>query len=169
MVLEVDHTMDARRGKLKLYEAWGFPEVWIQVPDRPSPSRPRSRIRGADDSRLGGRRVPGVAREPGISGVGHRRRYKRRWDEITPSVATAKVLERVGLALGAGEGTGPDDDPMLRSQRQRALRQGIERGLAEQRALLRRQLERKFGEAIAEALASRLADIDDSAPSRRGG
>ena len=41
VVLEVDHTTDARRGKLSLYESWGFPEVWVDVPDAPSPNRPR--------------------------------------------------------------------------------------------------------------------------------
>ena len=46
VVLEVDHTTDARRGKLPLYESWGFPEVWVDVPDAPSPSRPRARRPG---------------------------------------------------------------------------------------------------------------------------
>ena len=41
VVLEVDHTTDARRGKLSLYESWGFPEVWVDVPDASSPKRPR--------------------------------------------------------------------------------------------------------------------------------
>ena len=30
MVLEVDHTTDARCRKLRQYQAWGFPEVWIR-------------------------------------------------------------------------------------------------------------------------------------------
>ena len=34
MVLEVDHTTDARRGKLPLYESWGFPEMWVDVVQR---------------------------------------------------------------------------------------------------------------------------------------
>ncbi len=46
VVLEVDHTTDARRRKLPQYEAWGFPEVWIEVPDARAPSRPRSRRSG---------------------------------------------------------------------------------------------------------------------------
>jgi len=33
VVLEVDHATDARRGKLPLYESWGFPEVWVDVPE----------------------------------------------------------------------------------------------------------------------------------------
>ena len=36
VVLEVDHTTDVHRGKLALYEAWGFPEVWAEVPDEPA-------------------------------------------------------------------------------------------------------------------------------------
>ena len=46
MVLEVDYTTDVRRGKLGLYEAWSFPEVWVEVPDVPSPTRPRGRRPG---------------------------------------------------------------------------------------------------------------------------
>ena len=30
-MVEVDHTTDVRRGKLGLYEAWGFPEVLERV------------------------------------------------------------------------------------------------------------------------------------------
>ena len=40
VVLEVDNTTDVRRGKLGLYESWGFPEVWVVVPDEPEPNRP---------------------------------------------------------------------------------------------------------------------------------
>ena len=42
VVLEVDNTTDVRRGKLRLYESWGFPEVWVEVPDEPEPNRPAS-------------------------------------------------------------------------------------------------------------------------------
>ena len=35
VVLEVDHTADIRRGKLRQYEAWRFPEVWVEALDRP--------------------------------------------------------------------------------------------------------------------------------------
>ena len=46
VVLEVDYSTDVRRGKLGLYESWGFPEIWVEVPDRRAPSRPRSRLVG---------------------------------------------------------------------------------------------------------------------------
>ena len=41
VILEVDHTTDVRRNKLGLYESWGFPEVWVETPDIPSPNRPQ--------------------------------------------------------------------------------------------------------------------------------
>ena len=40
MGMVVDNTTDVRRGKLALYESWGFPEVWVEVPEQSSPSRP---------------------------------------------------------------------------------------------------------------------------------
>ena len=46
VVLEVDHTTDVRRGKLKLYESWGFPELWVEVPEHRVASRPRGLVPG---------------------------------------------------------------------------------------------------------------------------
>ena len=54
VVLEVDHTTDGRRGKLGLYEAWGFPEVWGEVPDRDTEGRMRRRRAGLTIHRLAG-------------------------------------------------------------------------------------------------------------------
>ena len=129
VVLEVDHTTDARRGKLALYEEWGFPEVWVEVPDAPSPSRARGRRPGLTIHLLQHGRYRVAAASGAFPGW--------RADEIhvalnepTPSARTSAVVERVGTALGAREGTGPDDDPLLRSQR----RQGFEHGHAEGRA-----------------------------------
>ena len=126
VVLEVDHTTDARRGKLSLYESWRFPEVWVDVPDAPSPNRPRGlrpgmtihlledgRYRVADESQA----FPGWTAAEIHTAL----------NEPAPSARTSAVLERVGGALGAREGTGPDDDPLLRSQR----RAGFERGRAQ--------------------------------------
>ena len=56
-------------GKMKLYEAWSFPEVWIQVPSAPSPSRPKSRLPGLTIFFTGGRRLSGFRGEPGVSGL----------------------------------------------------------------------------------------------------
>ena len=67
-------------------------------------------------------------------------------NEPTPSAQTSAVVERVAAALGAREGTGPDDDPLLRSQR----RQGYERGRAEGRAKMVRQILLSRGIEVAE-------------------
>ena len=37
---------DVRARELRLHEAWGFPEVWGDVPDARSPSHPRFRPSG---------------------------------------------------------------------------------------------------------------------------
>ena len=49
VVLEVDNTTDVRRNKLKLYESWGFREVWVEVPEEPQPRPPGVVESGADD------------------------------------------------------------------------------------------------------------------------
>ena len=129
VVLEVDHTTDARRGKLELYEDWGFPEVWVEVPDAPSPSRARGRRPGLTIHLLehGRYRVAAESRAfPGWQAD----EIHVALNEPAPSALTSAVVERVGAALGAREGTGPDDDPLLRSQR----RQGFDQGHAEGRA-----------------------------------
>ncbi len=158
VVVEVDHSTDARRGKLKLYEAWGFPEVWIQVPSAASPSRPKSRLPELTIYLLegGAYRVSGESRAfPGwTAGEIH-----AALDEPVPSAGTIAVLERVGAVLGAREGTGPDDDPLLRSQR----RQAREQSLAAHRETLRRLAEPKFGNAAASEFARRLEAVTDPA------
>ena len=129
VVLEVDHTTEVRRGKLALSEDWGFPEVWVEVQDTLSPRRARGRRPGLTIHLLEHGRFRVAAESRAFPGW--------RADEIhvalnepAPSARTSAVVERVGAALGAREGTGPDDDPLLRSQR----RQGFEKGRAEGRA-----------------------------------
>ena len=139
VVLEVDHTTDARRGKLALYESWGFPEVWVEVPDTLSPSRARGRRPGLtihvlEDGRfrvaVESRAFPGWRAEE----------IHMALNEPAPSAQTSAVVERVGAALGMREGTGPDDDPLFRSQR----RQAFERGRAEGRAATRAEMARQI-------------------------
>ena len=123
VVLEVDHTTDVYRGKLRLYEAWGFPEVWVEVPNYRAASRPKRRRAGLTIHVLEGdvyqvspesRAFPGwSAKELHVS-----------FNEKVRSARTCAVLERVGTALGTREGTGPDDDPMLRSLRGRSREEG---------------------------------------------
>ena len=123
VVLEVDHTTNVYRGKLRLYEAWGFPEVWVEVPNYRAASRPKRRRAGLVIHVL----EDGVYREspesrafPGWSAD----ELHVSFNERVRSARTCEVLERVGRALGAREGTGPDDDPMLRSLRLQSREEG---------------------------------------------
>ena len=152
VVLEVDHTTDVRRGKLGLYESWGFPEVWVEVPDQTAPSRPRNRRPGLTIHLL----------EDGAYRTARESRAFPGWtaeeihvalNEPKLSERTSKVLERVGTMLGEREGTGPDHDPLLRSQRHHAIEIGIERARAEERARLCRAAALKFDDHTARRLA----------------
>ncbi len=129
VVLEVDHTTDVRRGKLRLYESWGFPELWVEVPAQRAPSRPKGRSSGLTINLL----ERGVYRSSPVS------RALPGWtaqaihdamNEPVPSAQTCAILERVGRALGAREGTGPDDDPLLRSLRDQSRAEDEARGRA---------------------------------------
>ncbi len=133
VVLEVDHTTDVRRGKLRLYESWGFPEVWVEVPDQRAPSRPRGRRPGLTIYRL----AAGAYRESPASGAfpGWRAAaIHTALNEAEPSGWTHTDLERLGRTLGARDGTGPDDDPLLRSLREQSRAEGRAEGEARGRA-----------------------------------
>ena len=168
VVLEVDYSTDVRRGKLGLYESWGFPEVWVDVPDRRAPSRPRGRTAGLTIHVLeaGAYRVSGESRAfPGWTAQD----IHAALNETTPSARTYAVVERVGAELGALEGTGPEDDPLLRSQRRQGRAEGIRQGRAEgirqglehERELLRRLAAMRFGAGTAERLSGLLDGIAD--------
>ena len=133
VVLEVDHSTDARRRKLPQYEAWGFPEVWIEVPDARAPSRPRSRRSGLTIHLLEDGAYRQVAQSRAFPGWTAAEIHAA-LNEDTLSVPTSAVLERVGAALGEREGTGPDDDPLLGAQRRRSRAEGRAEGHAEGRA-----------------------------------
>ncbi len=123
VVVEVDHTTDVRRGKLRLYEEWGFPEVWVEVPERQAPSRPSGRLPGLAIHLLdGGRYRPGAESRafPGWTAE----EIHTAMNEPELSAATSEVLTRVGRALGVRDGTGPDDMPWLRIQREEGRAQG---------------------------------------------
>ena len=123
VVLEVDHTTDVRRGKKGLYEGWGFPELWVEVPEGASASRPAGRRPGLTIYRLEGgvyREAPGSVAFAGWSAE----EIHRALNEGELSEESSAVLERVGRALGDREGTGPDDLPWLRGQRRQAHAEG---------------------------------------------
>ena len=60
------------------------------------------------------------------------------------------MLERVGAALGAGEGTGPDDDPMLRSLRGQSRMEGERKGRADALAKMARRMLLSRGVEVSE-------------------
>ena len=179
VVLEVDRTTDIRRHKLKLYEAWGFPELWVDVPDEsPRPSGAHGLTIHVLQPVLGKgafKVVPESLAFPGwAAGDIHQALNEERLSE-----RTAACLQRVGAALGEREGTGPDDDPLQRALRRQAedagrqagLREGLARACAselERRAALVRavMVSRHLGVAVNFPLAEPSfaeADVQDVA------
>ena len=161
VVLEVDHTTDVRRGKLGLYESWGFPEIWVEVPDQRAASRRRRRRAGLtihllEDGRY--RTAPESKAFPGWTAE----EIHEALNEPMLTERTSAVLERVGTVLGGRDGTGPDDDPLLRAHRRHEFDRGVEHGRAEgERALLVRQAARKFDGDTARQLAVLLERVTD--------
>ena len=165
VVLEVDHSTDVRRGKLSLYEWWGFPEVWVDVPEAPSPSRPRARRSGLTIHVLEDGRYRESAESRAFPGWTAAEIHVA-LNEPEPSERTSAVLERVGGVLGAREGTGPDDDPLLRSQRragfERGRLEGREQGRMEGRAEgLNEGVRRAREEMIRQILRSRGIEVSE--------
>ena len=132
VVLEVDHTTDVRRWKLGMYEAWGFPEVWVEVPEGYSASRPAGRRPGLAIHLLEGgayRESPESRAFPGWRAE----EIHTAMNEAATSAATGEVIRRVARALGERDGTGPDDTPWLRAQRQEVRSASRSEGYAEGR------------------------------------
>ena len=120
VVLEVDLTTDVRRGKLALYESWGFPEVWVDVPDERASSSP-NRTPGLAIHLLGADGYApareSVAFPTWTAAEIHAGMNEKMTRDASMSEVTAAVLRRVGRVMGEHTGTGPDDDPFLREER----------------------------------------------------
>ena len=143
VVLEVDCSTDVRRGKLGLYEAWGFPEVWVEVPEGGAPRRrPGLTIhrRAADGYRP-------VAASVALAGWTAAEIHAA-LNEPALWEATRAAIERVGRALGVAAGTGPDDDPWLGAHRREA------------RAEMVRSILQSRGLAVSGRLAAGIAGED---------
>ena len=154
VVLEVDYATDVRRGKLGLYEAWGFPEVWVEVPEGGSPRR-RPGLTMYRRAGKGYRVAPASVALAGWTAA----EIHAALNEAALSEATCAVLERVGRALGQAAGTGPDDDLWLGGQRRDAHAEGRVAGCLQiVRAILRNR-----GLAVSERLAARIASEDPDA------
>ena len=156
VVLEVDHTTDVYRRKFDLYEEWGFPELWVEVPDAASRSRPKRKVPGLRIHVLG---ASGRFEERDASAAfagWTAPEIHRALNEETPSAETTATLRRVGRALGEREGTGPDDSLFLKAERDEGRQEGH---LAGQRELLRAQAAMRFGATSAQTLAPLLAQV----------
>ncbi|MDE0660264.1 MAG: hypothetical protein OXI79_11510 [Gammaproteobacteria bacterium] len=150
VVLEVDLTTDVRYRKMGIYEEWGFRELWVEIPENRAPSRPH--------------RKPGVTIRVlgphGYEETSESRAFPT-WtaDEIHAalnedvlSASTVAVLRRVGRVLGEQGGTGPDDDPFMKVEREQSRREGIQEGIEDG---IGRGVEKARFEMLAEALAAR--------------
>ena len=122
VVLEVDHTTDVRRRKLGIYMECGFPEIWVLVPWESS-RRERGlaiHVRGEG----GYREAPESMAFPGWKAE----EIRLALTEEPLSGKAWRALERVALAMGAREGTGPENDPLMRSVHRNARARGLARG-----------------------------------------
>ena len=148
VVLEVDNTTDVRRGKLVAYAEWGFPEVWVEVPNVASPGRPAGLRPGLTIHVLEEGRYRESSESRAFPGWGTEEIH-RALNEPVMSEDTKKDLRRVGRALGEREGTVPEDDLLMR----RMERRGHARGMAEERAEVARSI---LGSRSIEVSADRL-------------
>ena len=128
VVLEVDHTTDVRRRKLGIYMESGFPEIWVLVPWESSVRRPGLAIHvrrgdGYREERLS-RAFPGWRAEE----------IHRALTEAPMSEGAWRALERTARAMGAREGTKPEDDPLMRSHSARVRAESHSQGRREGRA-----------------------------------
>ena len=125
VVLEVDHTTDVRRRKLGIYKESRFPEIWVLVPWEASVRAPglAIHVRRGEGYReeAASRAFPGWKADE----------IHRALTEDPLSEPTWRALERTALAMGAREGTRPEDDPITRSVSEKAEVKGYARGRKE--------------------------------------
>ena len=112
VVLEVDYSTDVRRRKLSIYESWGFPEVWVEVPDASWRYRPKSRRSALTIHVLEGGRYVEAASSRAFPGWTAAEIHKT-LNEPEASLATVDVVRRVAGVLGGAEGTSVEDDSFL--------------------------------------------------------
>ena len=120
VVLEVDLTTDVRPRKMGMYQDWGFPELWVEVPENRAPSRP-NRTPGLTIRVLGAKgyeEVPVSRAFPTWTA----QEIHAAMNESALTAATTEVLRRVGRTLGERGGTSSDDDPLLHVEREEGRR-----------------------------------------------
>ena len=168
VVMETDHTTDVRRRKLDMYREWGFPELWVEVPDAGAPSRPRGLAAGLTIYVLEGGEYRRVAASPAFLDWSADSIHLA-LNEPELSRETMAELARVGRELGRREGTTPEDDMQIRGHRREAHRLGMSQGVVQGQAeVLARQLEvlgrvasDRFDQAVVVRVLGRLGTVDD--------
>ncbi len=153
VVLEVDHTTDVRRRKLGIYMGSGFPEIWVLVPWKASVRAPglAIHVRRGEGYREEGesRAFPGWTAEE----------IHRALTEDPMGETTWRALERTALAMGAREGTTPEDDPLTRSASARAEARGHAKGRTEAVAAVLRSRGIEAGPDFTQPDRERLAGL----------
>ena len=114
VVLEVDYETDVRRRKLSIYEDGGFPEVWALAPPESPVHVPGLTIHVHTGA--GGYRE--ASESAAIPGWRTREIFQALTEDPMPEPAS-RAVARVALAMGAREGTGPEDDPMMSAFKRR--------------------------------------------------
>ena len=126
VVLEVDLTTDVRRGKLGLYESSGFPEVWVDVPERRLPSSPKGAIPGLTIHVNGSDGFREAAESVAFpSWTAAEIHLAINEPKLSPETTTA--LRRVGGLMAERDGGGPD--LFLRTERQESQALGVRKAL----------------------------------------
>ena len=152
VVLEVDHTTDVRRRKLGIYKESGFPEIWVLVPWESSVRAPglAIHVRHGEEYReeAASRAFPGWRAEEI-----HLALTEAPMSEAPMSETAWRALERTALAMGAREGTTPEDDPLMRSVLLKVYGEGYATSYAE---AYRNAFEEARRQAIAECALAML-------------
>ena len=156
--MEVDNTTDVRSGKLALYESWGFPEVWVEVPEQSSPSRPAGLRPGLTIHLLQGGRFRTASSSRAFPSWTAQEIHLA-LNEREVSYVTMAALRRVGRTLGAAVGTGPDDDPLLRAERLQSHAEGRTEALVETQREAVLQVMKLRGLPVSAAFPRRLAEL----------
>ena len=174
--LGLSHTTDVRRRKLEIYKGAGFPEIWVLVPWEAS-----VRARGLT---IHVRRGSGYREAPESAAIPGWKAEEIYWalTEEPLSEKAWRALGRVALAMGAREGTKPEDDPLSRSLSLRGEARGDAKGYARGRAAMVHAALRSrgseanprftadqalFGELSTEALMAAALACTDEADFRR--
>ena len=164
VVLEVDHTTDIRQGKLQTYASWGFPELWVEVPEAFTPYR-RAGLPGLTIRVWEGGGYREVDASRAFAGWTAAEIHTALNERTGWSAATIAALVRVAKALTKQLGTaGPEGTPRLWRHRAEGRAQGHAEGRAQghaegERALLCRLAARRFGNEVAESLGELLAGM----------